>query len=217
MPSLWPALSLSLRIALAATLLTAVLAIPLAFFMARRRFPGQSLLEALITVPLVLPPTVVGYLLILLLGSRGLLGQHLRRAFDYTFLFTFEAATLAAATVSLPLLYMPAKAAFASIDRDLEDIATLSGASRLQIFLRISIPLARRGLFAGLLLAFARSLGEFGATVMVFGQFDDRLTLPILIYSDYLAGESSRALPAVGLLCALSLFVILAYNRSLRD
>ena len=215
MSALGPPLWLSLQIALAATALTALVAIPLAFVLARRSFPGKSVLEALITVPLVLPPTVVGYLIIVVLGSQGWPGRWLRDAFDYSILFRFEGAVLAAATVALPLLYMPAKAAFASVDRELEDIAVLMGAGRLRLFWHVALPLARRGIASGLMLAFARALGEFGATMMVFGWLPNRETLPIVVYRHYESGELAEAGAAVVALSGVSLLLILAYNRAI--
>jgi molybdate transport system permease protein len=214
MDTLWPALCLSLRIGLAATGLTMIVAVPVAYVMARRRFVGKSVVEALLLTPLVLPPTVVGYLIITLLGARGAVGAYLHRAFDYSIIFRFEGAVLAAAVVAFPLLYMPAKAAFATVERELEDIARLSGASRLQLFWHVSIPLARRGLISGTLLAFGRSLGEFGATVMVYGWQPGRLTLPISIYADFEQGELRHAASAVIALSGLSLLLLFVYNQS---
>jgi len=214
MSELIPAFILSLKIASYATLLAAVVAVPLAFFMARAKFTGRSLVEALITLPLVLPPTVVGYLLILILGTRGMLGQMLFRWFGYKFLFTTEAAILAAAIVALPLVYMPAKASFASVPREFEDIARTFGASLRQIFWHVSLPWARRGIVSGLMLGFARALGEFGATVMVLGWTAGNQTLPILVYSQYEQGEIQSAGWAVAVLMAISLTIIFIYNRS---
>jgi molybdate transport system permease protein len=214
MNHIWPPLLLSVRIAIAATVLTALTTIPLAFAMSRRQFNGKSLLEALITVPLVLPPTVVGYFLIVMLGARGWIGQWLYRGLGYSILFRFEGAVLAAAVVALPMLYIPAKAAFASVDRELEDIARLMGANRLQMFWHVSLPLARRGIASGLMLAFARALGEFGATVMVFGWQPNRQTLPISIYADWEQGELAAATGAALALSAVSLLIVLIYNRS---
>ena len=214
MDAIWSPLLLSLRIAATATALTALVAIPLASTLARRRFAGRSLVEALVTVPLVLPPTVVGYFILMLLGARGWVGRWFHQAFDYSIVFRFEGAVLAAATVALPMLYLPAKAAFASVDRDLEDMARVSGAGRLRTFWHVSLPLARRGVASGLILAFARALGEFGATVMVFGWQPEALTLPISIYTDYERGELGDATGAVVALTAVSLALIVAYNRS---
>jgi molybdate transport system permease protein len=121
---------------------------------------------------------------------------------------------LASSIVALPLLYMPARAAFASIDRELEDIARLFGATRLELFWHVSLPLARRGIGSGVILAFARALGEFGATMMVFGKPAGARTLPISVYEDWESGTPAHATYAVCALAALSLTLILAYNRS---
>ncbi|MGN6369926.1 MAG: molybdate ABC transporter permease subunit [Phycisphaerae bacterium] len=208
---------LSLTIAILATILAALIAIPLAFFMSRRPFRGRSLLEALIMLPLVLPPTVVGYLLLVLLGTHGLIGTWLYRWFHYSLFMRVEAAVLAAAVVAIPLCYIPSRAAFSAVDRDLEDVAVLFGASRRQLFFRISLPLAARGVFAGAILAFARALGEFGATMMVYTWQPGKETLPILIYIDAEYDNFAHALPAVLLLSAMSLALIWVYNRSLSD
>lgn len=194
-----------------ATVVAGVLAVPLAFVLARRQFPGKSLAEGLILMPMVLPPTVLGYILLMAMGARGWLSPLLG---GYSIVFRFEGAVLAAAIVALPMLYIPAKAGFASVERELEDIARLMGANRLQSFWHVSVPLARRGLISGLVLAFARALGEFGATVMVFGWQPQRLTLPISIYADYEQGNLSHATAAVIALSALSLGLIMLYNAS---
>lgn len=213
MPDLWDPLILSLQIATTATLLAALTAIPLAHFMARRRFPGKSLVEGLLVVPMALPPTVTGYFLIMLLGSQGWLGHYLFKSFGYSILFRFEGAVLAAMVVALPLLYLPAKAGFASVERELEDSARQMGANQLQVFWHVSLPLAQRGLISGLLLAFTRALGEFGATIMVFGWQANRVTLPISIYADYEQGNLPHAAAAVLALSLISLTLIMLYNR----
>jgi molybdate transport system permease protein len=221
MSDLWQPLGLSLRIAGVATLLTALLATPLAYAMARRRFPGRSLVEGFILLPLVLPPTVVGYILIMALGSRGWITGLFGDGLEYSIVFRPEGAVIAALVVAMPMLYMPAKAAFGAVDRDLEDAARIEGAGRLQLFFQVSIPLARRGLVSGLLLAFARALGEFGATMMVLGWQPGNVTLPISIYADYELGQLSHATAAVVALSLISLSLVLAYNvtlsRSARD
>ena len=214
MSDLWNPLLLSLRIAAAATALGVAFGVPLAMFMSRRRFRGKSVIEGMIIVPMVLPPTVVGYTIITLLGSNGWIGRSLYRAFGYSIMFRFEGAVLAAAIVAFPLLYLPAKAGFASVERELEDSARLLGANRWQAFWHVSLPLARRSIYSGLLLAFARALGEFGATVWVLGWQADKLTLPISIYADYTQDNLSHAAPAVIALAVISLALTVAYNRS---
>jgi molybdate transport system permease protein len=212
--SLGHACLFSLEIAALATLAAALVAIPLAYFLGRRRFAGRSLLEALLTVPLVLPPTVVGYGLIVLMGRRGWIGSMIARHLDgYTILFRPEGAVLAALVVALPLLYLPAKAAFAAVDRDLEDEAKLLGAGLWRTFWQVSLPLARRPIAAGLLLAFARALGEFGATMMVLGDLVGRRTLSILIYDATNGQDYREAAPAVLALSAASFVVVIVYNR----
>jgi molybdate transport system permease protein len=226
----WPALLLSARIAVAATIVTAIVGVPLAFALTRRRrpfgrtpspgcrrllgpwrFPGRSLIEGLILLPMVLPPTVVGYAILMAFGARGWLADWLG---GYSIVFRFEGAVLAAAVVALPMLYLPAKAAFASVDREVEDVARVLGATGWQVFRHVSVPLAARGLTAGLVLAFARALGEFGATVMVFGWQPGRLTLPISVYADYEQGELAHATAAVAVLSAASLAMVLLYNAT---
>jgi len=208
---------LSMRVALVSTLFVALIGVPLAYFMGRRRFRGKSVFEGLLIVPLVLPPTVAGYFILVLFGAHGWVGGWLYRAFGYSILFNWHGAVVASAIVSLPLLYLPARAAFAEIDREMEDLSRLMGANALQTFWHVSLPLARRGIASGLLLAFARGLGEFGATVMVMGDVEGRQTLPIYIYDQWVSGELRRAAPAVLILSFISLLLVLLYNRTIRQ
>src|SRR5271154_4366025 len=152
--SLLNASLLSLAIATLATIVAAFIAIPASFFMARRAFTGRSVLEAIIMMPLVLPPTVVGYLILISLGTSSWIGMLLYRWFHYSIFMRFEAAVLAAAIVAIPLFYIPARAAFSGVDRELEDVARLFGATRRQLFFHVSLPMAARGVFAGAILAF---------------------------------------------------------------
>ena len=199
---------LSVQIASVATLVCLLIGVPLAWGMARRRFAGHGLVEALILMPVVLPPTVVGYVILILFGAQGPFAALLH---GYSIVFKFEGAVLAAAVVSLPMLYLPAKAGFATVERELEDIATLMGASRWQTFWHVSIPLARRGLMSGVTLAFARAFGEFGATVMVFG-WQKRVTLPISVYAEFDHGDLTTAWPAVLVMSVAALSLVLVYN-----
>ena len=198
---------------MAATIAVALVAIPMGHVMARARFPGRSFAEAVFALPLVLPPTVVGYLILAVFGARGWPGVWLHAWFDYSIVFRIEGAILAAAIVAFPLVYLPAKSAFAAIEHEFEDVAALQGASRLQIFWHVSLPAARLGIGGGLILGFARALGEFGATVMVFGWQPGRQTLPISIYSAYEQGKMDAAAPTVLLMIAICLIVVGVYNR----
>ena len=141
-------------------------------------------------------------------------GKWLDRVFHYRIMFRFEGAVLAAAVVSMPMLYLPAKAGFAAVERDQEDSARLMGANRWQVFWHVTLPLARRGIYSGLLLAFARALGEFGATMMILGWQARTITLPIALYSHWDAGEWPQATAATAVLAAIALALTLAYNRS---
>ncbi len=213
-PDTASALLLSIRVAALATLLNALLGIPLAYVLARRRFRGRGLVDLLTTLPLVLPPTVTGYYLIVLLGRRGWLGGPIYQATGWSVAFTWYAAVVAATVMALPLLVRTAKAAFESIDRDLERAAYTLGRSELRTALEVSLPLARNGILAGLVLAFARALGEFGATLMLAGNIPGKTaTVPLAIYTAAQTGEDATALLLVGVLTVLSCAVVVAANR----
>ena len=208
------ALELSLRVAVLATAVNAVIGIPLAYALARRRFRGKAVVDLLVTLPLVLPPTVTGYYLIVLLGRRGWLGAPLYQATGWTIAFTWYAAVVAATVMALPLLVRTARAAIESVDRDLEKAAYTLGRSEWRTALEVTLPLARNGILAGLVLAFARALGEFGATLMLAGNVPGRTTtVPLAIYTAVQTGESAAALALVGILTALSCVVLVAAGR----
>ena len=213
-PDTASALLLSIRVAALATLLNALVGIPLAYLLARRRFRGRGLVDLLTTLPLVLPPTVTGYYLIVLFGRRGWLGGAIYQATGWSVAFTWYAAVVAATVMALPLLVRTAKAAFESIDRDLERAAYTLGRSELRTALEVSLPLARNGILAGLVLAFARALGEFGATLMLAGNIPGKTaTVPLAIYTAAQTGDDATALLLVGVLTVLSCAVIVAANR----
>jgi molybdate transport system permease protein len=213
-PDTRDALLLSLRVAILATVLNALVGVPLAWALARRRFPGRALLDLLVTLPLILPPTVTGYYLIVLFGRRGWLGGPLYQLTGWSIAFTWYAAVVAATIMALPLLVRTAKAAFESVDRDLERAAFTLGRSELRTALEVTLPLARNGILAGLVLAFARALGEFGATLMLAGNIPGKTTtVPLAIYTAVQTGEDAAALLLVAVLSALSCLVIVAANR----
>jgi molybdate transport system permease protein len=208
------ALALSLRVAVLATAANALLGIPLAYLLARRRFRGKALLDLAVTLPLVLPPTVTGYYLIVLLGRRGWLGEPLYAATGWTIAFTWYAAVVAATVMALPLLVRTARAAIESVDRDLEKAAFTLGRSEWRTALEVTLPLARNGILAGLVLAFARALGEFGATLMLAGNVPGlTTTVPLAIYTAVQTGEDGTALALVGILTALSCVVLVVAGR----
>ena len=186
-------LGISLRVAGLATLIAFAVALLAAWGLARRRGPLPALLDALCTLPLVLPPTVLGYYLILLVGRRGLFGQALADM-GIQLMFSWQGAVVAATVVIFPLVYKSARAALEGVDARFEDAARSLGAPEWRVFLSVSLPLAWRGIFAGVMLAFARGMGEFGATLMIAGNIPGKTqTLALAIYSAFQAGEDARA------------------------
>jgi len=207
---------LSLRVAALATLLTVVAGVPLAWLLARKHFPGRDLLSALLLIPLVLPPTVLGYYLLTLIGSRGTVGRFLAR-WDIELAFTWRAAVLAAAVGSFPLLIKTTQSGFEGIDRRLEQAAATLGHSEMSIFWTISLPLAWRAILAGTVLAFCRALGEFGITLMVAGNIPGLTqTLPLAIYDHVQANQLDQANMLSFVSIAIVLFLMVALGRIAR-
>lgn len=204
--------ALSFRVALIATALTLLLGIPVALLLARRRFPGRNLLEAVVVLPLVLPPTVLGYYLLLLIGRRGPVGAALAAA-GLELAFTWRAAVLAAAVGSIALVIKSAQAGFESVDHQLEQAARTLGRSEWSVFWSVTLPLAWRAVLAGAVLAFCRALGEFGITLMVAGNIPGRTqTLPLAIYDRVQAYQMDEA-NALALI-ALGVVVVLVFGLS---
>jgi molybdate transport system permease protein len=178
------ALLLSLKVSLVAILGVTPFAFALAWLLARRRFPGKWLVEALVNLPLVLPPVVTGLILLMAFGARGPIGAWLLETFGVRLAFAWTGAALAAAVMALPLMVRPLRLALESVDPRLEAAAASLGAPPASVFLRITLPLALPGLLAGLILGFARSFGEFGATVTFAGSIPgETQTLPVAIYA----------------------------------
>ncbi len=189
-----PPLLLTLKVSALATALATAPAVAMARLARVRDFPGRDLVDAVLTLPMVLPPTVLGYYIIVLLGRRGVFGAYLWDTFGVSIMFTWEGAVIAAAVVAFPLVYRSARAAFEGVDENLENAARTLGASELAIFFRVSMPLAMRGLLAGVMLALARAMGEFGATLMVAGNLPGKTqTLSLAVYSATQAGNDSLA------------------------
>jgi len=208
-PDLAP-LWLSLQVAGAATLLMLPLGVLAAWWLAQGRpFPGKGLIETLLMLPLVLPPTVAGYYLLLLFGRGTRLGQWINDSAGLHLLFTWQGAAVAASVMALPLFIRTASAAFASVEREMLEAGRTLGASEIGLLRWVIIPMSYRGLLAGLALAFARALGEFGATLMLAGSIPGRTqTLPLALYAAVQAGKDSEAL-GYTLLLSLVAFVLL--------
>lgn len=187
-------LILSARVAVISTVFVFIVSLFLVRFMGQKEFYGKSLVEALILLPLVLPPTVIGFGLIYLFGLNGPIGSVLDEWFGIRLVFTWAGAAIASFVVSLPLMYQSALAAFEKVDPRWENVARTMGVSECRIFRTISFPLAWPGIFAGLILSFARGIGEFGATLMVAGYIPGQTeTVPLAIYFAYEAGEMEKA------------------------
>jgi len=191
---IWEPLKLSLLVVTVATAIIATLGLALGLLLAKGRFPGQELLASFFTLPLVLPPTVSGYYLIVLLGRHGIIGEPVYNLTGWTVAFTWQAAVIAAIVLALPLMVLSARAAIESVNPQFEIASYTLGKSWLATFFLITLPLARRGILAGIVLSFTRALGEFGATFMLAGNIPGKTqTMPLAIYEAVISGEDKRA------------------------
>ena len=212
--SVWITLALTLRVALWATAINLVLGVACAWWLARHRFFGRELVDAVLTLPFVLPPTVLGYYLLVVIGKRGPIGAWLWEAFGINLIFTWQGAVIAASLVSFPLVLKSARAAFEGVEPRLEQAARVLGLGETAVFFRVTLPMAWPGILAGTLLVFARSLGEFGATLMVAGSIPGRTqTLSIAVYEAVQAGDDGTANVLVGLTSATCIVVLLVAGR----
>ncbi|KXS44394.1 MAG: molybdate ABC transporter, inner membrane subunit [Methanolobus sp. T82-4] len=199
-------LTITLKIASLSTLVVALIGVLISYVLARRDFRGKWLADVLVTLPLVLPPTVTGYILVILLGRNGSLGSIIYNLTGWSILFTWEAAVIAAFVVSLPLMVKTTAAAIESVDRDFEYAAFTLGRRELETALFITLPLAKKGILAGIVLSFARAVGEFGATLMVAGNIPGRTnTMSLSIYSAFQTGNNELANMLVLILITMSL------------
>ena len=195
----WQLVAFSLRMAVCSTLLILPFGVALAWLLARRDWPGKTFVETFVSLPLVLPPVVTGLVLLQLFGKYGPLGRWLHAGFGIEVVFTWKAVVLALGTMSFPLLVRAARTAIEEVNPALEQIARTLGAGEWRVLFTVTLPLARRGIFAGVLLAFARALGEFGATIMVAGNIPGRTTtLPVAIYAAVQNGEDAHAWTLAG-------------------
>ena len=211
----WDALRLSVQVAAASTTLAVVLGVPLAWWLAHAQFRGRGLLSAAVLAPMVLPPTVLGYYLLQAVGRRSVIGEGLDAAFGFSFVFDWTGAALAAFVVSAPFLVRTAQAGFESVDHTLEDAARTLGCSELSVFITVSAPLAWRSIIAGVALALARGMGEFGATLMVAGSVPGRTrTLSTGIYDAVQAGRTTDAQVLAATLTIVTLGLLTAIGAA---
>lgn len=210
----WFPLWLSLRVACLATLISLLVGLATAYALVHGRFPGRHLLETLVTLPIVLPPTVLGYYLLVALGRASPLGSLYESVFRRPLVFTWQAAVVAACFHSVPLLVRAARAAFQSVDHNLENAARSLGAGEWRVFWRVSLPLARRSVVAAGVFAFARALGDFGVTIMIAGNIPGRTqTAAVAIYDAVQSGNTLLANSLVLVLSAVAITVLYLVNR----
>jgi molybdate transport system permease protein len=211
---IWFPLSITVWIATISSILVLCSGVVIAYIFARRDFRGKELAELLVTLPLVLPPTVIGYLLVILVGKHGFIGHLIFNVLGTGIMFTWQAAVIAAYTVSLPLMVKTAQAAIEAVDKELEYAAYILGRSEIETAFMITLPLAKRGILAGLVLSFARAVGEFGATLMLAGNIPGKTsTMSTSIYSAFQAGNNELAQILVLILILISLLAISLTGR----
>ena len=212
--SIFIPLRLSLQVALAATVLVVLIGTLMSFILARKTFRGKELLDILLTLPLVLPPTVIGYYLILFMGRNGLLGKYLFHWTGWSIMFTWYAAVLASFIVALPLMIKTTRAAFESVDQNLIKVSYTLGHGEFRTFFKVILPLSKKGMIAGAVLSFARAMGEFGATLMVAGNIPGKTaTMPIAIYTSASSGDWAKANGMVLLFTLVSAAFLYIANR----
>ncbi len=210
----WFPLLLSLRVAGIATLLTSVVGVAGAYALARFRFPGRGLVEAIASLPIVLPPTVLGYYLLVSIGRNSPIGRGYEAVFGQPLVFTWQAAVVAAAVASLPYCLRTARAAIAAIDAGYEEAARVAGLHGARLAFTVTLPLAGRGIVAGISLAFARALGDFGTTIMVAGNIPGRTqTMPIAVYDRVQAFDYATAGMLAAVLSVVAIVVLLGVRR----
>lgn len=211
----WFPFWLSLRVACSATIISMVLGLGVAYLLVRANFRGRNLLETIFTLPIVLPPTVLGYYLLVLLGRSSPIGQVYERLFGAPLVFTWKAAVIAACFHATPLLVRAGRAAFQSVDHTLENAARSLGSGEWKVFWRVTLPLARRSVTAAAVFAFARTLGDFGATIMIAGNIPGQTqTMSIAIYDAYQSGNATVANILVVILSLMALLVLSIMNRA---
>lgn len=204
---------LSLKVSALATVITLILGVFFAYRMVKKDLVGVNLRETLLMLPMIMPPSVIGYILLVILGKRGLVGSFLWEHFDIKIIFTWGACVIAAVVVSLPLMYQSAKSGFLAVESIYEEAAQDLGASKVQVFAKVTLPLAMPGIISGIVLTFARSMGEFGATLMVAGNIPGRTqTISTAIYFAVEGGRKQEANVLVLVMTVISFILVFGLN-----
>ncbi|CCH50239.1 molybdate ABC transporter permease subunit [Pseudodesulfovibrio piezophilus] len=210
-------LLLTLKVAGLATIWSLILGVAAAYALSRWRFFGRDFADAVFTLPMVMPPTVLGYYLLVLIGRRGVLGEWLQANFGISLMFTWQGAVIAATVVAFPLVFKSARAALEGVGKQYENAARTLGQGELSVFLRVSLPLAFRGVLSGGMLAFARAMGEFGATLMVAGNLPGKTqTLSLAVYSAVQAGNDGLANTLVLIISVVCVLILMATSKLLQ-
>ena len=208
---------LSIRVALVATAIAFFLGIFFAYLLTKKKVPGKNIWETILILPMILPPSIVGYLLLKLFGKRGPIGAFLIDTFGIQVVFTWIACVIAATVVALPLMYQNAKGAFQSVDPTLEIAARTLGSSSFKVFRTVTMPLSIPGIVSGIVLTFARALGEFGATLMLAGNIPGRTqTIPTAIYYSVVTGKEDEAMNLVVVMVLFSFALVFGLNMWLK-
>ena len=209
----WSQLIISIKTAFLSTLITFIIGITISYIMSNYRGKYKGVIDGLLTLPLVLPPTVVGFFLLLLIGKNGYIGKLLLK-FDTNLVFSWTATVIASTAVAFPMMYRTSRAAFEQIDSNMISAARTLGLSEWKIFYKIAIPLAWPGIIAGIVLSFARALGEFGATLMIAGNIPGKTqTMPLAIFFAVESGDMKKAIMWVLIITFISIIMILILNR----
>lgn len=208
---------LSIKVAILATIIAFIFGMLFAYLMTRKNIPGKSIWETLLTLPLILPPSIVGYLLLKVFGKRGPIGAFLLDTFGVQVVFTWIACVIAATVVALPLMYQNAKGAFQTVDSTYELAARTLGSSPFKVFLTVTVPLSKPGIISGVILTFARAMGEFGATLMLAGNIPGKTqTIPTAIYYATVTGKDAQANTLVIIMVIFCFVLVLCLNSWLK-
>ena len=208
------AILLSLKVTVIAVFITFFIGTALAYIFHKNNFKSKNIIETLIVLPMSLPPTVVGYILLVLIGRRGLIGKYFYEWFGWNIIFSWKAACLVAVVVTVPLMYQNAKLGFDNVQKEIKEAAKVDGAESFQIFRYIIFPMASKGILAGILLSCIRAMGEFGATLIVAGNIPGQTqTIPLLIYFSIESGEIKKANILIIIIVIFSFILVMVINR----
>ena len=209
---------ISLKTSIVSTIIVSILGILLANLLLRREGKLKNFFESAVMLPLFMPPSLIGYILLMIIGKRSFIGSFLYEYFDFTFIFTWYGAVIAAVITSLPIMYGSAKGALLSIDDTYKEVAADLGATKFQTFYKVTLPLASKGILSGMALSYARCFGEFGATMMIAGNIPGKTqNIPMAIYYAVERGDSSNANFFAVVVIIISTTLIFIYNRLLKE